>query len=471
MNETILYSFIGFLALFLFVGLLSVRKRKQSVDDYLLASRDINPAFVGLSGAATTASGFGFTGIIGFGYVMGLSGAWFVFGIILGSFIALSLTARRFRCYSQRRKCVSFSEYLTSGMVLKSRLLPLLIALATVVAVILYATAQLTAGSKALHVLFGWHYNVGAILGAAMVLIYCWAGGIRASIWTDVVQIIVMYAAMTILMVVALAQIGGFEALYDQLHSIDPNLVSIWPANNPMGPLLFILGCVSVGVSFIGFPHVMVRFMTLKNPKDTARAIGWFELSYGAFYITAYIVALCTRVLVDASNGFDNELALVQLSLDLLPDILVGVILAGIFAGTISTADSLVLSCTATLSCDVFSKHRNSYVFLKGCTLAATAIALFIAIIGSKSVFDLVLFVVAIMGAGFAPLFFVRVMKWPIGEMTALLMIVGGLSTSVLWRLQGLHKYVFDSFPGIVVAVVIYGVMMMIQKGKRCRSE
>ena len=81
--SVVLYSFFAFLSFFLIIGLLSVRKRQKSAEDYLLASRKVSPFFVGLSGAATTASGFGFTGIIGFGYVMGLSGAWFVLGVLL----------------------------------------------------------------------------------------------------------------------------------------------------------------------------------------------------------------------------------------------------------------------------------------------------------------------------------------------------------------------------------------------------
>ena len=83
----------------------------------------------------------------------------------------------------------------------------------SIVAVTLYATAQMTAGSKALFVLFGWDYSAGAILVAVMVLLYCWAGGIRASIWTDVAQIIVMYSAMALLMIVALNEMGGVWGL------------------------------------------------------------------------------------------------------------------------------------------------------------------------------------------------------------------------------------------------------------------
>lgn len=438
------------------IGLLSARRRRPCPEDYLLASREVTPFFAGLSGAATTASGFGFTGIIGFGYMNGLAGAWFVAGLIFGSLFAFALTARKFRTYSQRHGAASYSEFLVAGMKGNKKFLHVTVGLISVFAVTLYATAQLTAGSKALHVLFGWEYGVGAIMGAIIVVLYCFAGGIRASIWTDVAQIIVMYGAMTLLAIVSLNHIGGFAGLYEQLHAIDPKLVNILPQENPFGPLLFILGWMSLGFAFIGFPHVMVRFMTLKNPKDTRKAIMWYQLSYGSFYITAYVVALCTRILVPDINSFDKELALPELAQTMLPEVLVGVILAGIFAGTISTADSLVLSCTASLSRDIFPKYRESYRFLKAATVFTTALALGIALFGSKSVFDLVLFAITIMGAGFAPLLIVRVMKWPITPTFAFMMMVVGLSAGIGWRLMGYHAHVYDALPGIVAALAFY---------------
>lgn len=460
--NVVLYSFFAFLGSFLLIGLLSIRKRQKSPEDYLLASRNVGPAFVGLSGAASTASGFGFTGIIGYGYVMGLSGAWFVIAVLIASMIAFAITARRFRAGTQRKKVASYSEYLVSGMQGNVKTIHIIIGLVSIFSVILYATAQLTAGSKALHVLFGWEYGVGAIMGAIIVVLYCFAGGIRASIWTDVAQIIVMYGAMTLLAVVSLHHIGGVGALYSQLQVIDPNLVSIFPQNNPFGALLFILGWASLGFAFIGFPHVMVRFMTLENPKDTKKAITWFQGSYGAFYITAYIVALCTRVLVPDVANFDKELALPELAQDMLPAVLVGVILAGIFAGTISTADSLILSCTASLSRDIFPKYKNSYRFLKIATVGMTGLALAIALSGSKSVFDLVLFAITIMGAGFAPLMIVRVLQWHITPLLAFFMMAGGLTAGIWWRVQGYHAYVYDALPGIVMAFVVYGLGRLI---------
>ena len=158
------------------------------------------------------------------------------------------------------------------------------------------------------------------------------------------------------------------------------------------------------------------------------------------------------------TDSFDKELALPELAQSMLPDVLVGVILAGIFAGTISTADSLILSCTASVSRDIFPKYKESYRFLKLATVGVTALALAIALSGSKSVFDLVLFSITIMGAGFAPLMIVRVMNWPITPIWAFCMMVVGLGTGIYWRVLGYHAHVYDALPGIVAAFSVYGL-------------
>ncbi|MCB9989214.1 MAG: sodium/proline symporter [Rhodospirillales bacterium] len=455
-NTPVLYSFMAFLAAFLCIGLLSIRRRRKSSEDYLLASREVSPILVGLSAAASTASGFGFTGMIGFGYSMGLAAGWFVVGIMLGAFVTFRLTSRSFRTYSQRYGIASYSEYLSMKLDTHQRLVQLVIGLITLAAVILYATGQLAAGSKALHVLFGWHYNVGAIMGAIIVVLYCFAGGIRASIWTDAAQIIVMIAAMALLLAVALSEIGGPVALINKLATIQPSLAYIWPRQAMFGPVLFIAGWFFGGVAVAGFPHAMIRFMTLKNPRDTDQAIFWYFLCYAGFYVLAFLVAVCTRVLLPPDTVFDAELALPMLAMNSLPAIFVGLILSGIFASTISTADSLVLSATATMSRDIFPRWKDSYMFLKLCTLGITGLALVLALFGPKSVFDIILIAVAVMGACFAPLLIIRSLRWPLGGKTALAMMATALTVIVVWRALGWEKGVFDAMPGILSAFTVY---------------
>ncbi len=463
--QTTLYSFLGFLFVFLAVGLLSVRKSRKSAEDYLLASRDVGSCFAGLSGAATTASGFAFTGIVGFAYHAGFSASWLILGAVIGSMIAFFFTVRRLRTHSQRQGATSYSEFLTHNLGRGKRVVQVVIGLVTLVALSLYASGQLAAGSKALHVLFDWDYKMGAILGAIMVVLYCFAGGIRASIWTDVAQSVVMLAAVYVLMWVALSKVGGFGGLHDRLYAIDPAMVDWLPRDNPYGKVMFLLGWFFLGVGFIGFPHVMVRFMTVRKPKYAMQALLWYQGYYIVFYFAAVTVALTTRLLVDsaATGGtFDSELALPLLALDLLPPVLVGLVLAGIFASTISTADSLILSCTASLSRDLFTRWRDSYVFLKICTFLVTVFALGLALFGSQSVFSLILLSISIMSAAFAPILIVRVMRWPLDSLTALAMMAGGVGTVMWWRFAGLHIHVNDAFPGFMAALLSYGLMRIV---------
>lgn len=432
-------------------------KKVKSSEDYLLASRNVSPTAVGLSASSSTASGFAFTGVVGFGYTMGLPGIWIMLATFIGGYIAVKLVSRPFRTYTQRHKSSCYTGFITSGLTGAEAPVRILIALITITAVVLYAAAQLTAGSKALHVLFGWHYDAGAILGAAIVLMYCFAGGIRASIWTDVAQSFVMLAAMAAMLYACLHHVGGWSELMTQLAALDPAYDDFWPGNMKGGAATFIGGWLFLGISFIGFPHVMVRFMTLRKAKETNTAINWYFAMYAGFYTIAYLVAICTRVILPPDIIFDKELALLETAQIIAPFFLVGLLLAGVFASTISTADSLILSGTASISQDLFRKYKDSYIFLKGTTLAVTALSVGIAVFGSKDVFSLVLLSVSIMGSAFAPLVLLRAYNWPYTTPQVLLMILVALIIVAIWRHYEWHTVIYEALPGFVSAMLVYG--------------
>ena len=180
--------------------------------------------------------------------------------------------------------------------------------------------------------MFGWPHETGAILGAVVIVLYCFTGGIRASIWTDTVQSIVMLISMLLLSVVSLEQLGGFEALWSQLAAIDPKLVQIIPEKQ-FGFTPFLLGWFGAGLGVVGQPHVMIRAMAIRDPEEIKKArtiyFGW----YWMFSAGCILVAMTCRALLDIPSieNFDQELALPQLALQLLPGVLVGVVLGGCF--------------------------------------------------------------------------------------------------------------------------------------------
>lgn len=203
----ILFSFCLFLFLFILVGALSLLKNKHTSTDYLIANRNIKPWMAALSAVATNNSGYMFTGMIGFTYLIGFSTIWLLIGWISGDFISSTFIHKKLRIQTEQKNEVSYASLLAKWGGADYRWIRVFGGLVTVIFLGTYAAAQLKAGSKALYVLFGWDYSVGAIIGSLIVLIYCFAGGIRASIWTDVAQSFVMILAMAILFFVSLYMI------------------------------------------------------------------------------------------------------------------------------------------------------------------------------------------------------------------------------------------------------------------------
>ena len=217
----ILLSFVAFLLLFVVVGICSAAYKKNTTTDYLLAGRNVGSRLMALSAFASAHSGGMFTGMIGYTYLTGISALWLIVGWTIGDLLAWFFVYKRLRKVSEKKDSETISAFLADDM-RKSRWVRIISALIILLFLGGYAAAQLMAGSKALSVLFNWHYNWNIIVGATIVLLYCFSGGIRASIWTDAAQTMVMLPAMVGLFVVSLMACGGFEGLWSQLKSTDP---------------------------------------------------------------------------------------------------------------------------------------------------------------------------------------------------------------------------------------------------------
>ena len=455
----IVASFIFFMALFLGVGLYAYLHSHHSHRDYLLASQKTPPWLAGLSAGATANSGYMFTGLIGFAYLVGLPSIWLGMGMIIGDIVASSFIHRRLRTVTAVGQAETYAGILSHWNGTDFRMYRHLAGFVSLIFLSTYAAAQLVAGGKALHVLFGWDEFIGVLIGAAIVASYCWAGGIRASIWTDALQSVVMMVAMFVLLVVAIDFVGGISAAWTALDAISPthmDLVPPDPGIGVLGPLLFGLGWVVAGFCVVGQPHIMVRFMTLDRPENTNKARVYYYIWTFLFGLIANAVGLLTRILLPPEVAFDAELALPTVAIDLLPGILVGVVIAGMFAATLSTADSLILSCAANLTDDFAPEDRLPLFIVKGGTLLMTGVALAIALSGDQSVFTLVVLAWSMMGAAFAPLIAVYALGGRPNQPLAIAMLVSAVACVVLWQMTPELALYFKGFLGFLVGLAVY---------------
>lgn len=452
-------TFILFQLMFLGVGLSAILKKRSDTEDYLVAGRAVHPVLMAMAAASTNSSGFMFIGLIGETYRQGLSSAWLMAGWICGDYIAWRVIHRPMRERSAEVGAQSIPTFLSSSPTGIMRPVRMIAALLTLVFLGTYAAAQLTAGSKALQVLFDWPQVTGAVMGAAMIAAYCFAGGIRASIWTNTAQAVVMIVSMFVLLVAALSEIGGWDALWSRLREIDPQLVDWRPRELRFGIFLFLLSWLMAGVGVIGQPHLMTIAMSIDSADRIRQARPWYFVWYVAFSAACILVGLSCRVLLDVPNGagFDQELALPMLSLKLLPPVFIGLILSGLFAATISTADTQILCCSAAITQDLFPWAGRTYAGAKAGTMLVTAAVLLIALFGSHDVFHLVVMSWSALASALGPLLAVQALRQPVNAKVGCTMMLGGLTAAMTWRYV-LHysDSAYEVLPGMATGFAIY---------------
>ena len=461
----ILFSFCLFLFFFTIVGFLSVFKKKNTSQDYLLANQEIKPWLAAVSAIATSNSGYMFIGQIGFTYMYGLQSVWLMFGLILGDYISSLFVHKKLRKKSEELKVFSYANLVSKWHGKNYRFVQVLGGLIILIFLSTYAAAQLNAGSKSMHVLFGLDYRIGAIIGGVIVILYCFSGGIRASIWTDAAQSFVMIFAMCLMVIFGIKELGGISNFTHELYNISPDYMKWFPSTGFsdffFAPFLFILGWVFSGIGVIGQPHVMVRFMTINKTNNIPKTRIYYYSWYISFYALTILAAFIARLLIPEINNLDPELALPILASKLLPEFFVGLLLAGIFAATMSTADSQILSCTASITNDLLLNKKTNYLINKIVTLIVTILVVIIAINDNKNVFNLVLMSWSTLACCFSPLLIIYSLKQRTSELLSIMMMIIPLITLLIWRYFGLNNYIYEVAPGIISGILTFYIFKL----------
>jgi len=469
MDIAVILSFIFFMTIFAGVGLASMRVKKDTTDDYLVAGRGMSPSLAALSAVSTWNSGYMFIGFIGFTYTMGYPVAFLAFMSTIGQFVAWMWLYKFIQKEGHERGVRSLSSLVAEKAGAPEAKLA---AVLSVLFLSIYAAAQLTSGGKALFVMMGWPEIVGILIGFVLVVAYCYAGGIRASIWTDAAQSCVMLVGSTILCWISLQEVGGFSGLKDGLNEQDAALTNFLPPNLMFGLTLWTAAFFLGGLSVAGQPQVVSRVMTLGDDKDRKEAMIWFFVWQTPFIVLMLIIGLASRVLFTESD-FDAELGLPMMAMETMPAIGIGMILASIFAATMSTADSQVLACTAAITDDIKPEWNQDHKTTKKVTIAVAAFATLISVgglyvPGGDSVFQLVVFAVYGLGGVFVPLLIIRWAGYKPDTTHSISMMVAAFSGVFIWTLLGFDGAdgVFPSVPGMGAAFVTHFVMNYVRTPK-----
>ena len=453
-------SFLFFLSIMTLAGYFAVKKSSASTDDYLLAGRNVSAIPMALSALASKISGFMFIGMLGYIYKVGFSSIWFLVAWIFSDWVIWRFFYAKIREKSETENITTVTAFAASCIKPRDdsnhRNTYFLKVLAVIVIIFMgvYAAAQLSAGAKALESVLSISYNLNVIMAAVLIAAYCFAGGIRASIWTDTVQAVLMFLSMIFLAFVAVFKCGGIQNLFNSLGAIDLNLVHWIPDDLSFGFVIFLLGRIANGFALLGQPHIVVRAMLIKDLKSFRVAELTYFIYYIVFCIALFFVALAARVILPDLINSDPELALLSLSNELLPQILIGLILAGVFYSTISTADSQILSCTAGISQDLFPSIKDKYWTNKIITLGILLFTTILALMSNESVFSLTMFGWVSLGVVFAPLILLKIIDIKLESKIIIISSLLSLIISLFWGASPWHHSVNEVLIGFVTFLI-----------------
>ena len=458
----LLLSFLLFMGIFAGVGLASMFVKQDTTDDYLVAGRGMHPALAALSAVSTWNSGYMFIGFIGFIFIQGYSGLWIGLVSTLGQAVAWIWIYKFIQKEGSERGVRSLSSLVskTAGSP-EAKLAGVL----SVFFLAIYAAAQLVAGGVALRTMLGWSEVMGILIGFVLVVAYCYAGGIRASIWTDAAQSCVMIVGSSILCYVAVAEVGGLSGLHGTLKDIDPGMVNLFPADLTFGVTLWIGAFFLGGLGVAGQPQVVSRVMTLKDDNDRKQAAIWFFVWQTPFIALMFIIGLACRAIFLDLDASQAQEGLPLLAIEVLNPFLAGVILASIFAATMSTADSQVLACTAAITDDVKPEWSQEHATTKMVTIAVAIFATLIALVGQMfpgfgdSVFALVVLAVYGLGGIFVPLLLVRMMGYEPDTEHTVWMMTAAMSAVIVWSVSGYGEDIFPSIPAMSAAFATHFIL------------
>ncbi|MCI5071536.1 sodium:solute symporter family protein [bacterium] len=451
-----------YLVTMLGVGFFFMRKN-EGLDDYYVGSRKMSSFHVGLSVVATDVGGGFSIGLGGLGFAMGLSGSWMLFTGLVGAWIAAVFLIPKVKKLEETKKFYTFPQIFQHFF---GNRVALIAALITTLGYIGFTSSQLLAGAKLASATFpSLDINTALFFMGTLAIVYTAIGGIKAVIYTDTAQWMILMAGLIFIGIpVSHYAIGGFDAVFAHLPNNHLSLTNVsWQT-------LVNWALTITPIWFVGMT-LYQRIYACKDVKTAKRA--WYIaglLEYPVMAFMGIILGIYSRVALAqgmftelgfaAGSMIDSELGMPLLLRTVLPSGLMGLVLAAYFSAILSTADSCLMAASGSVVSDFVKPkdEKKSLRFSQIATLVIGALSLLLAGI-FENVLSLMLYSYSFMVSGLlipliGALFFNR--RDPTAATLA--MILGG-GTTILFSLAPPFPVPFGldaNFMGIMLAAVLF---------------
>ena len=417
----ILLSFVLYLLLMLVVGVKCAKKNNNS-EDYFLGGRKLGGYVAALSAQASDMSGWLLMGLPGSVYALGTGQSWIAIGLFIGTVCNWLLISKRLRRYTIRaNNSLTLPTYFENRFHDERKVLLFISSVTIIIFFLVYTASALAAGGKLFNSVFGIDYSIALTIGAVVILSYTFMGGFWAVCVTDFIQGMLMLVALLAVPILTFFFIGSgnLSSALATTGVDSANFLNIMK-NGSTGEfsVVDIISQLSWGLGYCGMPHILVRFMAVRDEKELKKsksvAILWVALSL--FFACAIGVVgrayLYPEILTDgAEEKVFIEMIIRLFTIDMNLPIIGGIFLCGVLAAIMSTADSQLLVSASSVAEDiylgVFKKEADDKKVLRISRITVLIVALLaylIALNPNNSIMGLVSNAWAGLGAAFGPI-------------------------------------------------------------------
>ncbi|HIB73525.1 MAG TPA: sodium/proline symporter [Candidatus Marinimicrobia bacterium] len=470
--------FILYMAFLIGVGYKTMKFNK-SQEDYLLAGRKLGPWVTAFSERASGESAWLLLALPGAAISVGLGEAWTVIGITTGIIASWYLIAEKLRKETEKYDALTIPEYLHRKYQDNSNVIRLFSAVIIAFFFTFYVSAQFHASGKVINSLFGLSPVNGITIGAAVIISYTLMGGFFAVAWTDLLQGILMIGTLVILPLAGFLELQGSEyTLSDDLLQIGESNASFTMGREGLAAVSVILGGLSWGLGYLGQPHLVIRYMAIRNPNEVKKArtiaILWALPGItGAFLIG--LVAL-NYFGPEYFNYFDVEQAMPLLAVELLPPVFAGLLISGAVAAMMSTADSQLLVSTSAITEDFIHQYlgknmsNKALVRLSRFTIVILGLFAFgIAILSElqeRNIFGVVSYAWSGLGSAFGPALLLSLWWSGTTRKGIIAGLLTGFLTTIIWANTELKLIVTERLVSFVFAFLMVVIISHLDKEK-----
>ncbi len=491
-NFCILAAIVIYLLVMLAIGFISSKDNSDSTDFYL-GGRKMGPFVTAMSAEASDMSSWLLLGLPGLAYLSGIcEPVWTAIGLGVGTYLNWLLVARRLRRYSSNIGAFTVPQFFSKRFHDDKNVLSAIAALVIIVFFVPYTASGFAACGKLFNSLFGVDYTVAMTMSAIIIISYTMLGGFRAVSTTDFIQSCVMTVALCVVLGYGITVAGGWSNVIENAKALPGHLsLSMYydaeaGTAASYGGVISIVSTLAWGLGYFGMPHILLRFMAIEdeNKLKLSRRVAsvWVFIAMGAAIVIGIVGLGMSKVgaleqLTTASNAETVMIKIAGVIAEhgIFPALLAGVILAGVLAATMSTADSQMLAAASSVSENIIVEFLGKKMNDEKKLLIARAAIVVIGIMGvmfalnpNSSVFRIVSFAWAGFGGAFGALMLCALFWKRTTKVGAIAGMVSGGAMVFIWKflvkpLGGVFS-IYELLPAFIVSLIFTVVVSLISK-------